>query len=215
MSMSDRYIASHDRDNNRDRDRDRGRERPRDHDRGHSSRDRSGSPRSRSRDRYHHGDNGRSRERERRSRSGSRSRSPSFISRRLERRRRYKTLWDKPPTAEQQRAEILAQQQGAKGPNSFNQYSHQNVVSAAHNQQGQSMNPLNKAAQNNSSIALAIQQYPNRQARRVYVGNIPTGIAEFELRSFFNTEFVRNFSQFAQPNGADSVISAYIGQGKG
>ena len=50
-----------------------------------------------------------------------------------------------------------------------------------------------------------------RQARRLYTGNLPMPINEFELRALFNSAFAAAFPQ--QPPG-DAVVSVYLNMEK-
>ncbi|KAL1918440.1 uncharacterized protein VTP21DRAFT_3100 [Calcarisporiella thermophila] len=203
----DKYRSSrYDRDQERDNDRDRNRERHR----RSRSRERRRSKerrreRSRSRDR-HRDDTSRRRrssrerdydDRDRRSRRSRRSRSPSPESRILPLHKWPRKLnhWDVPPpgyehcTAEQVKASGLFPLPGQPASHraNFTNIPALDPTRAALLMSEPPMRPPRTIA----PLGTGAQQSQGRQARRIYVGQIPLGISEDAMAKFFNDTMIQ------------------------
>ncbi|XP_023246386.1 splicing factor U2AF 50 kDa subunit isoform X2 [Copidosoma floridanum] len=178
-----------DRDRDRDRDKDRDRERG-DRDRGdrdRGDRDRDRGDRDRERDRRHRS---RSKERRKRSRSRSRDKRPrdgksrSPKRSRHSRRRKPSLYWDVPPPGFEHITPLQYKAMQAAG-----------------------QIPANIVADTPQAAVPVVGSTITRQARRLYVGNIPFGVTEEEMMEFFNQQM--HLSGLAQAAG-NPVLACQI-----
>ena len=211
-----------DRERDTDRDVDRDRQRERDKDRDVRQRDgkdgRDG--RDRRDDRDSRRTTRRSRSRSPPSRSRSRSRSSSFERRRRERKRKRVSGWDVPPSAEQLAAAAAAALTVPGIAPLLNQppsLPASAAPSAAVVSGSIHPSRLGMVAGPTPSFStpalpsMLINPATARQARRLYVGNLPLPINEFELRALFNSAFAAAFPQQA---AGDAVVSVYLNMEK-
>uniref|UniRef100_A0A1B6GEB7 RRM domain-containing protein n=2 Tax=Proconiini TaxID=565685 RepID=A0A1B6GEB7_9HEMI len=170
---------SKDRDRDRDRDRDKDKDRDRDKDRRHRSRSRDRRKRSRSRSRDKRS-RSRSRDKHRkRSRSASRDKKPP-----KSRRRKASLYWDVPPPGFEHISPLQYKAMQAAG-----------------------QIPANIVADTPQAAVPVVGSTITRQARRLYVGNIPFGVTEDEMMEFFNQQM--HLSGLAQAAG-NPVLACQI-----
>ncbi|XP_059476744.1 splicing factor U2AF 50 kDa subunit isoform X2 [Neocloeon triangulifer] len=163
-------------------DRERDRERP---DRRRRSRSREHRKRSRSRSREARERNrSRSRSRERRERTAKRSRSRSPKDKRAVRRRKPSLYWDVPPPGFEHITPLQYKAMQAAG-----------------------QIPANIVADTPQAAVPVVGSTITRQARRLYVGNIPFGVTEEEMMEFFNQQM--HLSGLAQAAG-NPVLACQI-----
>ena len=147
-----------------------------------------------------------------RSPSHSPSRSASYEREREERKRRRVTGWDVPPTAEQAAAAAAATLNSSSGiAPIIPPPAPAPATSGMIHPSRLGLVPLSASASPASSYTSAPPAFSNpalqRQARRLYVGNLPLPVAEHELRQLFNTSFPAAFPSV--PPG-DCVLSVYL-----
>ncbi|XP_021962964.1 splicing factor U2AF 50 kDa subunit isoform X2 [Folsomia candida] len=118
----------------------------------------------------------RSRERKRKSKSRSRSRSKEPSGPRVSRRRKVSVWWDYPPTGFEHITPMQYKAMQAAG-----------------------QIPANLILETPQAAVPAVGATVTRQARRLYVGNIPFGISEDEMMEFFNQQM--HLSGLAQAPG--------------
>ncbi|XP_021935633.1 splicing factor U2AF 50 kDa subunit isoform X2 [Zootermopsis nevadensis] len=161
-------------------DRDREKDRDRDKDRRRRSRSREHRKRSRSRSRDKRS---RSRSRERRREKRSRSGSPGKKDKRS-RRRKPSLYWDVPPPGFEHITPLQYKAMQAAG-----------------------QIPANIVADTPQAAVPVVGSTITRQARRLYVGNIPFGVTEEEMMEFFNQQM--HLSGLAQAAG-NPVLACQI-----
>ncbi|KAJ8678527.1 hypothetical protein QAD02_014314 [Eretmocerus hayati] len=181
----ERQDRDRDREKDKDRDKDRDRERDRDRDKDREK-DRD---KDRDRDRRHRS---RSRERKKRSRSRSKDRRPKDDRKRSSspkrnrnsRRRKPSLYWDVPPPGFEHITPLQYKAMQAAG-----------------------QIPANIVADTPQAAVPVVGSTITRQARRLYVGNIPFGVTEEEMMEFFNQQM--HLSGLAQAAG-NPVLACQI-----
>lgn len=174
-------------ENKGERDREKDRERDKDRRRRSRSREHRKRSRSRSRDKRNRSHSKDRRERAKRSRSGSRGKE------RRSRRRKPSLYWDVPPPGFEHITPL--QYKAMQGSLSVS------CVPAA----GQI--PANIVADTPQAAVPVVGSTITRQARRLYVGNIPFGVTEEEMMEFFNQQM--HLSGLAQAAG-NPVLACQI-----
>ncbi|XP_054282102.1 splicing factor U2AF 50 kDa subunit-like isoform X1 [Macrosteles quadrilineatus] len=179
-NKSDRDHESKDREREKDRDKDKDKDRDRDRDRRHRSRSRDRRKRSRTRSPRDKRSRSRSRDRHRkRSRSTSRDKKPQ-----KSRRRKASLYWDVPPPGFEHISPLQYKAMQAAG-----------------------QIPANIVADTPQAAVPVVGSTITRQARRLYVGNIPFGVTEDEMMEFFNQQM--HLSGLAQAAG-NPVLACQI-----
>ncbi|CAM6002499.1 unnamed protein product [Sphagnum balticum] len=161
-------------------------------------------------DRFDARDRDRDRERTRdaspaRRRSHSRSLSPEFERQYNMRKRSRVSGWDVPPTAEQLAAQRLALIQGQTGapiPPPMPMPNAPSTSGTIHPSRQQQL-PF---AQSFNGGAPANGSGPVRQAKRLYVGNLPVPVGEAELKTFFS----RSYSAAHPRSQPECVTGIYL-----